>query len=82
MKTKSSVEAIRGFPMEGLLLTIGDQIHENGVLVGCTCHQPRLSGVGKNVWKILGHIGNVIRHQRYLRQRVYVRYLRLGHLFR
>src|SRR5260370_17945937 len=41
--TNSSVEAIRGFPMDGLLLTIGDQIHENGILVGCTCHQPGLT---------------------------------------
>ena len=40
--TNSSVEAILGFTMEGLLLTVGDQIYENSVLVGCACHQPRL----------------------------------------
>ena len=49
---------MRGLPMDGLLLTISDQIHKHSVLIGCARYEPRLSVVGEDR-KILRHIGNI-----------------------
>ena len=47
--------------MDGLLLTIGDQIHENGVLIGCARHEARLAVILQHDGDLIGLLSGEIQ---------------------